>query len=53
MPVVAIFAFIDREFGCAVVVLSDPRGELGFFFRGITDFMRITDPTALRLIGMT
>lgn len=51
MPVVAVFAFIDGEFGCAVVVCGDLRGELGFFARGIADFMSITNPATLRFVA--
>ncbi len=52
VPVVAVFTFVDGELGRAVVILSDPRGELGFFFRGIADFMSITYPAALGLVGL-
>lgn len=52
MPVVAVFAFINREFWGAVVVLGDPRGELGFFFCSVADFMRIAYPTALGLVNL-
>ena len=52
MPVIAVFAFVDGEFGGAVVVCGDLRGEFGFFLSGVADFMSITNPTALGLVGL-
>ena len=52
VPVVAVFAFVDGEFGGAVVVCGDLCGEFGLFLSGVADFMSITNPTALWLVGL-
>lgn len=50
--VVAIFAFVDREWARIVIILRDLGGELGFFASVINNFMTFTHPTARRIVGL-
>ena len=50
MPMVAIFAFVDRELWRGVVVFGDTGGDFGFFARSIADFLGFADPTAFWLV---
>ena len=53
MPVVAVLAFVDGEAGGnLMVILSDTSGGLGIFARVVADFVHITNPTALGLVGL-
>ena len=52
MPMIAVFAFVDGEFGRMVVVFGDFGGKLGFFLRGVTDFMSIADPAAFGFVNL-
>ena len=53
MPVVAVFAFVDSKALDVMIVFGYPSGQLGFFFGGIANLVGITNPAALRLVGLT
>lgn len=48
--VVAVFAFVDREWARVMVILRDLGGQLGFFAGVVDDFMTITYPATLWLV---
>ncbi len=50
MVVVAVFAFVDREWARVMVILRDLGGQLGFFAGVVDDFMTITYPATLWLV---
>ena len=52
MPVVAVVTFVNGEIIDVVVVLGGSRGELGFFFGSVADFVGITDPATLGRVGL-
>ena len=52
MPVVAIFAFVDREPRGAMVVSDNLRGKLSFLFRVVANLMHVANPAALWLVGL-
>ena len=52
MVVVAIFAFIDREWAGVVVVLGDLGGQLGFFASVVNNFMAFAYPASFGLVNL-
>lgn len=50
--VVAIFAFVDREWAGVVIILRDLGGQLGFFASVINNFMTFAYPTARWIVGL-
>ena len=46
---VAELTFVNREAGNVMVVLRDAGGDFRFFAGVIDNFMRLADPTTLRL----
>lgn len=52
MVVVAIFAFIDREWARVMVILRDLGGQLGFFASVVNNFMAFAYPTTRRIVGL-
>ena len=52
MVVVAVFAFVDREWARVVVVLGNLGGQLGFFAGIVNNFMTFTHPATRRIVGL-
>lgn len=52
MPVVTIFAFVDREPRGAMVVGGNLRGKLSFLFRVVANLMHVANPAAFWLINL-
>lgn len=52
MPMITVFAFVDCEFWCTVIIGGNLCRKLGFFFRVVTDLMQVTDPAALWLVNV-
>ena len=52
MPVVAIFAFINREFWGTMIIGGNLCGEFGLFLGVITDLVHVANPAALWLVGL-
>ncbi len=53
MPVVAVFTFVNGEWGINVmVVFSDSSGELSFFARVVANLMRIANPATDGLVDL-
>lgn len=52
MVVVAVFAFVDREWARVMVILRDLGGQLGFFAGVVDDFMAITYPATLWFVDL-
>lgn len=52
MPMVTIFAFVDREFRSAMVVSGNLCGKLSFLFRVIANLMHVADPATPWFVGL-
>ena len=52
MPVVAIFAFVDREPRGAMVVSGNLCRKLGLFFCVIANFIYIANPAAFWFVNL-
>ena len=52
MPVIAIFAFINREFWGTMIIGGNLRGKLSFFFGVVANLMHVANPAALWFVGL-
>lgn len=52
MVVVAVFAFVDREWARAVIILRDLGGQLGFFASIVNNFMAFAYPATRWVVGL-